>query len=195
MQQVNLYLPEFAPSESKLTLRTLMLANLSMLILLLFVAIFLFQRLSETRKITAEYYRSGEQIIESIVQVKGDRQAQLDAAARKEGLKTQIELQSHLLADLQSRANKVQRGFSPVFHDLALVSQPHAWLTHIQIDGSSVKLNGETTNAKVLPEWIAALQATQALQGKRFAYLKVSPIAEKIGVLSFELSEAEIESK
>lgn len=189
MQQVNLFSPEFVPSPARLGLRTVALSGLAMIGLIFFIAVFQFQRLQDTRSTTQQLTERNQQIMTAITQTQGDRQAQLTAAERKKGLQVQLELQQQLLADLEKRASLDTKGYSPLLEALARVPMKQSWLTEISVQGQQIRLTGETTNAKQIPDWIEALQQSTYLQQKRFAYLQIKPVDNKPGVLAFELGD------
>ena len=189
MQQVNLFLPEFVPAPARLGLRAVGMAALAMIMLIILISLFLLKQLNEARAVTSELNQKNQAITEAITRTQGDRQAQIDAAARKEGLQKQLELQRQLLADLEQRAQVDVRGFSPLLDALARTPMSQSWLTEIDMRGQQFLLKGETTNAKMLPDWIAALQQNDYLRNKSMSYLQIQPVEQKPGVLQFELGD------
>ncbi|NQD37302.1 hypothetical protein HPT27_09705 [Permianibacter sp. IMCC34836] len=188
MQQINLFLAEFAPAPQRLTLRTLLRLLIGLLLVLVLIGAFLAQQLYRERDRSAQGRTELDGVIAAISQSHGNQQAQQNVAARLAQLRLQLTEQQALLADLQQREARQTTGFAPLLQTLAQEHDSRLWLTHIAAKNGRLQLAGETLNAAAVPSWLGKLQTTAPLQGQRFAGLSISRVDSKPGVLAFRLS-------
>lgn len=188
MQQVNLFLAEFAPAPQRLTLRTLLRLLIGLLLVLALVAAFLGQQLYRERERSAQTRTGLDGVIAAISQSHGNQQAEQNVATRLAQLRAQLTERQALLTDLQEREARQTTGFAPLLQILAQEHDSRLWLTHIATKNGRLQLSGETLNAAAVPSWLGKLQATAPIQGQRFAGLSISRVDSKPGVLAFSLS-------
>jgi len=187
MQQVNLYLDEFAPKPQRLGLRSLLQLLAGVLLLLILIGLFLSQQLSSARQQSAESRQALDAVIAAISQSHGDQLAQQNVAMQLEQLLKQVAEQQALLADLKQREASQTKGFASVLQTLAEQHDARLWLTHIAIRHGSLQLAGETLDAAVVPSWLGRLQTSEPLAGQRFAALSLNRIEDKPGVIAFSV--------
>lgn len=188
MQQINLFVAEFAPTPQRLTLHTLLRLLMGLLLVLVLIGAFLAQQLYRERERSAQARAELDGVIAAISQSHGNQQAQQNVAARLEQLRVQLAERQALLTDLQQREARQTTGFAPLLQTLAQQHDSRLWLTHIAVKNGRLQLAGETLNAAAVPSWLGKLQHATAIQGQRFAGLSISRVDSKPGVLAFSLS-------
>lgn len=188
MQQVNLFLAEFAPTPQRLGLRTLLQLLLALLLLLMLIGSFLFQQLHQQREQSSNARAALDGVIATISQSKGNEQARQNVAEQLQQLRRQLTDRQALLADLQQREQQQTRGFAPLLQTLAAQHDSRLWLTRITLKADYLQLTGETLNAAAVPHWLGKLQAEPPVQGLRFTGMELHQLADKPGVLAFSLN-------
>ncbi|HEX4909237.1 MAG TPA: PilN domain-containing protein [Permianibacter sp.] len=188
MQQINLFLPEFAPTPQRFGLRVLLRSLLGVLLLLLLIGVFLVQQLAQERERTQAARQALDAVITTIGETRGNEQARQNVAAQLEQLRAQLAQRQALLQDLQQREAKQTSGFASLLQTLAETHDQRLWLTTFSVKGDHLQLSGETLNAAAVPAWLSRLQAKPPVQGLRFAGLQMQRVDAKPGVLAFSLT-------
>lgn len=188
MQQINLFLAEFAPTPQRFGLRTLLRTLLGLLLLLLLIGVFLVQQLQQEREHTQTARTELDAVITRISETRGNEQARQNVAAQLEQLRTLLDQRQALLSDLQQREAKQTSGFASLLQTLAETHDSRLWLTQFSLQGEHLQLTGETLNAAAVPAWLNRLQQRPPIQGLRFAGLQLQRIDAKPGVLAFSLN-------
>ena len=80
-----------------------------------------------------------------------------------------ISLKKHVLNELVGRKELKSSGFSNLMLDLASHSPSGLWLTHINLDGLSVIMEGAATDSSIVPKWLSLLGQTDYFRGQEFA--------------------------
>jgi Tfp pilus assembly protein PilN len=188
MQQVNLFQAEYSPTPQRLGLRVLLQAAIGTLLVLLVIGVFLLQQLSRERSRSEEARAGLDSVITAISQSKGNEHARQRVAEQMQQLRTRLEEQQALLADLQQREQRQTHGFASLLHALAAQHDSRLWLTHIALKDERLLLAGETLNAAAVPAWLGQLQHQPPIQGLRFGGLQLLRIESKPGVLAFAVT-------
>ena len=188
MQQVNLFLAEYAPTPQRFGLRTVVFSGLGLLILLTFIGAFLVQQLHGERVRNASARQQLDDVINRISQSHGNQQARQQIAAQLLQLRAQLDIRQTLLTDLQQREARQTLGFAPLLQTLAREHDSRLWLTHIAWQHGQLQLAGETLSAAAVPIWLGRLQSQPPIQGLRFDGMQLSRMEEKPGVLAFSLN-------
>ena len=188
MQQINLFLAEFAPTPQRFGLRVLLRSLLGVLLLLLLIGVFLVQQLAQERERTQAARQALDAVITTIGETRGNEQARQNVAAQLEQLRAQLAQRQALLQDLQQREAKQTSGFASLLQTLAETHDQRLWLTTFSVKGDHLQLTGETLNAAAVPAWLSRLQAKPPIQGLRFAGLHMQRVDAKPGVLAFSLN-------
>ena len=189
--KVNLYSAEFQP---KLRLITLPLVCSAWLMsLVIFGAWYVFAlnqqqqldtqlaELEQNKKQQAQVLRSLQTELANVG--KDPRlQAELDQQARA------LQARQAVLAQLQGMEDLKARGFASLMLELAEQHQVGLWLTHIQLDGKQVVLEGATNESALVPRWLAGLSKTAYFQGQEFTQTQLYRDPDQ--VLNFVISSS-----
>ncbi|WP_339720792.1 PilN domain-containing protein [uncultured Paraglaciecola sp.] len=180
--RINLYLPEFHP---KLRLLSLHLVIATWVLTAIFCGLLYF------------YLASGLQNLQSDVdKIKGDKQQQeilvkelqnavdnlkVDPALLQQVEKNQqlVNLKKRVLNELAGQEQLKSNGFSNLMLDLASHNQTGLWLTHINLNGVSVVMEGAATDSALVPKWLSSLGQTDYFSGQEFAETRLYRDSEK----------------
>ena len=190
MQQINLFVADFAPTPQRFGLRTVLRACLGLLLLLLLIGVFLYQQVHGERRARDELSAKLDDVILRISQSRGNEQARQQVGVQLQQLRTQLAARQALLTDLQQREARQTVGFAPLLQTLARHHDSRLWLTQIVWHNGQLQLTGETLSAAAVPVWLGKLQTEPPIAGLRFDGMQLSRIEDKPGVLAFELNRA-----
>jgi Tfp pilus assembly protein PilN len=170
--RVNLYHAQFHP---KLRLLSLPLVISSWLFTALCCVLLYFYETSEHQNIQLEiasFEENKQQQQRLITELQSALEnTKVDPELLKQVEKSQqlISLKKHVLNELVGQKELKSGGFSNLMIDLASHSQKGLWLTHINLDGLSVVMEGAATDSSVVPKWLSSLGQTDYFRGQEFA--------------------------
>jgi len=170
--RVNLYHPEFQP---KLRLLTLSLA-IGSWILAAFVCFGVYAYLSsQHQQLELEITRSEqdkkqqsrliEELQNAVDSIKVDNNL-LEEVDKNQRL---INHKKRVLQELSGEEGLKSNGFSQLMLSLARHHQTGLWLTHINLDGTKVIIEGAANESSTIPKWVNTLSQTKYFRGQEFA--------------------------
>jgi Tfp pilus assembly protein PilN len=171
-KRVNLYHPNFHP---RLNLLTLPIAIVSWILVALFCIILNFYVTSEQQKFKSEIAKINENKQQQKILVKELQSAVdnliIDPKLLRQVAKNQqlISLKKRVLNELAGLEGLKSNGFSNLMIDLASQNQSGLWLTHINLDGMSVLMEGAATDSAIVPKWLISLGQTDYFRGQEFS--------------------------
>ncbi|MFQ3189301.1 MAG: Tfp pilus assembly protein PilN [Paraglaciecola sp.] len=169
---VNFYHPEFHPQLRLLTLTSVIM---SWVFAALICSFFYFYVSSEQQSIKSEISTLEQKHQQQKILVKELRSAidnqKVDPILFEQVEKNQriISLKKRVLNKLTSQEALRTHGFSKLMIDLANHNQSGLWLTHINLNGMSVVMEGAATDSAVVPKWLSSLGQTDYFRGQEFS--------------------------
>lgn len=169
---VNFYHPEFHPQLRLLTLTSVIM---SWVFAAFICSFFYFYVLSEQQNIRSEISTLEQKHQQQKILVKELRSAidnqKVDPILFEQVEKNQriISLKKRVLNKLTSQEAVRTHGFSKLMIDLANHNQSGLWLTHINLNGMSVVMEGAATDSAVVPRWLSSLGQTDYFRGQEFS--------------------------
>jgi Tfp pilus assembly protein PilN len=180
--RVNLYHPEFHP---KLRLLSLHIVIASWIFTALFCGLLYFYLTSEqqdfkTELAKTETHKQQQEILAKELQNAVDN-LEVDPLLLQQVEKNQqlISLKKRVLNELAGQEQLKSNGFSNLMIDLASHNQSGLWLTHINLNGASVVMEGAATDSSLVPKWLSSLGQTDYFSGQEFADTRLYRDAEK----------------
>lgn len=189
-QEVNLYLPHFRTVEIQFSAKTI--AQSCGVIAIALVAITLFSKFQlQTMRHSLEMAKNqeieiGEQVLELEQQKKSRKN--LDVYREVELLKHQLEARQALVGKMGNHQGANVDGFSNAMKALATQHIEGLWLTKFEFmaGGAEIKLDGETSHASLVPNYVNRLKHDPAFAQADFGLLKlVNQTASTEGFLRF----------
>ena len=170
--RVNLYHPKFHP---RLNLLTLPIAIVRWILAALFFIALNFYVTSVQPETKSEIAKLNENKQQQKIVVKELQSAVdkliIDPKLLRQVAKNQqlISLKKRVLNELASLEGLKSNGFSSLMIDLASHNQSGLWLTHINLDGMSVLMEGAATDSAIVPKWLISLGQTDYFRGQEFS--------------------------
>jgi Tfp pilus assembly protein PilN len=170
--RVNLYHPEFHP---KLRLLTLSLVVLSWAFTALIFGSLHFYLASEQQGFKSKIAKIEQNKQQQIILVKELQSAvdniKVDPKLLEQVQKKQqlIALKKRVLNELAAQEELKSIGFSNLMLELASHHHKGLWLTHINLDGMSVVIEGAATDSAIVPKWLSSLGQIDYFRGQEFA--------------------------
>jgi Tfp pilus assembly protein PilN len=169
---VNFYHPEFHPQLRLLTLPSVII---SWVFVALICSFFYFYLATEQRNIKSEISKLEQDSQRQKILVK-ELQNAIDNQEVDPTLLTQVEknqqiisLKKRVLNKLSSQEQLKSHSFSKLMIDLANHNQNGLWLTHINLNGMSVVMEGAATDSSIVPKWLSSLGQTDYFRGQEFS--------------------------
>jgi Tfp pilus assembly protein PilN len=169
---VNLYHPEFHP---KLRLLTLSMVITSWVFAALFCSLLYFYVESKQQNFKSEISRIEQNKQQQQLLVKELQSAinnqKVDPELFKQVEKHQhvVNLKKRVLDKLSGQEKLKSQSFSKLMIDLANHHQSGLWLTHINLNGMHVLMEGAATDSAIVPKWLSSLGQTDYFRGQEFA--------------------------
>ena len=192
-QRINFYQDSFRKPEIRFPLSQMVGVWVLILVLLLMVTLVDFVRIQSQRGNVEKLQASQVRMEGAVKQL----QEQLDKRVTDPALqKHEADLRNMLQGKLQFLAALKQQGdthqihFSSVLEGLAQRDIGRLWLTRIQLrsPGPELSLDGLTTEAKAVPDYLAALHQESVFGGMEFRTLNVERQQERSRYLTFSVS-------
>lgn len=170
--RVNLYHPQFHP---KLRLLSLSIA-LSLWVLVFITCLMTYFYLSyQQQQIQVELDQAQQNKQQQVVLIT-ELQSALDNVKVDAKLLVQVEDNQHILShkkrvlkELSGQEKYKSNGFSKLMAELAKHHQTGLWLTHINLDGVNVMVEGAANESSIIPKWVNSLGQTEYFKGQEFA--------------------------
>jgi len=180
--RVNLYHPEFHP---QLRLLTLHIVMGSWIFAALFCGLLYFYLAAEQQNITSkitkiERHKQQQEILVKELQSAVDN-LKVDPKLLQQVEKNQqlMSLKKRVLNELAGQEQLKSSGYSNLMIDLASHHQSGLWLTHINLNGISVVMEGAATDSALVPKWLSSLGQTDYFSGQEFADTRLYRDSEK----------------
>lgn len=182
----NLYAAELQPNRDPLTLN--LFAGVFGILLVLMVVGALLGRwyvaaqqttAAELTAQNAQVQRHVKQLQEQLQQAQHDQQLLREI----ESLQEKIAQRRRLMTQLQQLTQASQASFAQVLTDLARVDSEQVWLTRIVLANYEMTLQGQTTVANALPQWLANFSNYSTLRHRHFGVFELRD--ENTGSLHF----------
>lgn len=190
--RINLYHPEFHPKLRLLSLH-IVIANWLFTAILCGLIYFYFafeQQNVESEVTILESEKQQQQILVKELQIAVDGlmvdPILLEQVAQNQQL---VNLKRRVLDELSGREQLTSKGYSSLMVDLATYSQRGLWLTHINLNGTKVEMEGATTDSALVPKWLSSLGQTNYFSGQEFADTRLYLDSDK--QLKFVISSGE----
>jgi len=195
--RVNLYHPELHPKLRLLTLSSVIVSWIFAAILcgLLYLYMTSEQQDFKSQISKIEQNKQQQKLLVNELQNALDKQ-KVDPILLKQVQKIlqNIDIEKRVLNKLSGHDKLKSNSFSTLMIDLASHNQSGLWLTHINLDGMSVLIEGAATDSAIVPKWLSSLGQTDYFKGQEFADTRLYRDSEQ--QLNFVIStgkEASIE--
>ncbi|MBU3005074.1 PilN domain-containing protein [Paraglaciecola arctica] len=170
--RINLYHPEFHP---KLRLLSLNIVIATWVFTAILCGLLYFYFASEQQNLQAELGilerdKQKQQILATELQIAVDS-LKIDPVLlqKVEDNQQLVNLKKRVLDELSGREQLTTQGYSNLMIDLAGHNQTGLWLTHINLNGAKVEVQGATTDSALVPKWLSSLGQTDYFNGQEFA--------------------------
>lgn len=170
--RINLYHPEFHP---KLRLLSLNIVIASWMFTAILCGLLYFYFASEQQNFQTELGilerdKQQQQILATELQIAVDS-LKIDPVLlqKVENNQQLVNLKKRVLDELSGREQLTTQGYSNLMIDLASHNQTGLWLTHINLNGAKVEMQGATTDSALVPKWLSSLGQTDYFNGQEFA--------------------------
>lgn len=180
--RVNLYHPEFHPKLRLLSLHIV----IACWVFSLFVCGFLyFYVASEQENLKTKFtqivgHKQQQEILIKELQSAVDN-LEVDPLLLQQVEKQQqlMGLKKRVLNELSGPQRLNSTGFAKLMLDLANHNHNGLWLTHINLEGRNVVMEGATTDSALVPKWLSTLGKTDYFRGQEFANTRLYLDSEK----------------
>ncbi len=192
-QRINFYQDIFRKPEIRFPLQQMLAVWALVLVVLAMVTLVDYVRV-QSKRVQVEKLQTSQARMETAVQQLGDQLAKrvIDPALQRQEADLRAALQGKLefLGALQRQGDTHQMHFSGVLDGLAQRDSGSLWLTRIQLrsPGPELTLDGLTTEAKAVPDYLAALHQASVFSGMEFRMLNVERQQERGRYLTFSVS-------
>ena len=179
---VNLYHPEFHP---KLRLFTLSAVIMSWVFVALVCSFLYFYVASKQQNFKSEISKIEQNKRQQQILVKELQSAinnqKVDPELFKQVEKNQqiINFKKRVLNKLSVQEKLKLNSFSKLMLDLANQHQSGLWITHINLNGMNVLMEGAATDSAIVPKWLSSLGQTDYFRGQEFSDTRLYRDAEQ----------------
>jgi Tfp pilus assembly protein PilN len=170
--RVNLYHSEFHPT---LRLLSLHIVIASWIFTALFCGLLYFYLATEQQNVTSKIAKIERHKQQQAMFLK-ELQSAVDNLKVDPILLQQVEknqqllsLKKRVLNELAGQVQLKSSGYSNLMVELASNHQSGLWLTHINLNGISVVMEGVATDSSLVPKWLSSLGNTDYFSGQEFA--------------------------
>lgn len=170
--RVNLYHPEFHP---KLRLLSLHIVIACWIFTAVFCSLLYFYLASEQDNLKTEFTQierhklQQETLIKELQKAVDNQEVDPLLLQQIEQLQQLLTLKKRVLNELSGQANIESHGFSKLMLDLAEHNPSGLWLTHVNLNGINVLMEGATNDSALVPKWLNSLGKTDYFSGQEFA--------------------------
>lgn len=172
--RINLYSCTYAPTLNLVSLGNVILLFVLLIVLFAFVTAITTWK-ANTAQLNVERMRGQLSTLEASVDASQkallNRKPNKELLAKIEKLKVGLEQRQGVLAELLRREGEKNTRFSKVLRDLADADSSQVWLTYIDIQTTSVVLEGYAIEADSMPNWLSQLSTTESFSGVDFQHV------------------------
>lgn len=180
--RVNLYHPDYHPKLRLLSLSIVLLIWLFVIIACSVLYVYGSSNLQdlEAEVVKLEQNQTQQKLLVDELQSAVANQ-QVDPLLLKQVEKNQrlVGLKKRVLNKLTGQEELKSGGYADLMLDLANHGQSGLWLTHINLNGTSVSMGGATTDSATVPKWLSLLGQTAYFKGQEFADTRLYRDAEQ----------------
>ncbi len=190
--RVNLYHASIQP---KLQLLTLSSVIVIWLVVTLLCSFLYFYMTSEQQKLQSEVAvlvgnkQQQKILVSELKSALENIKIDLGLVEKVEEKQKLIRLKQRVLNELAGQEDLKSIGFSKLMIDLANHSQRELWLTRINLNGTSVVMEGAATDSFIVPKWLGLLGKTDYFKGQEFSNTRLYRDSEQ--QLNFVISTGE----
>lgn len=190
--RVNLYHASIQP---KLQLLTLSSVIVIWLVVTLLCSFLYFYMTSEQQKLQSEVTvlvgnkQQQKILVSELKSALENIKIDLGLVEKVEEKQKLIRLKQRVLNELAGQEDLKSIGFSKLMIDLANHSQRELWLTRINLNGTSVVMEGAATDSFIVPKWLGLLGKTDYFKGQEFSNTRLYRDSEQ--QLNFVISTGE----
>lgn len=170
--RVNLYHQEFHP---QLRLLSLPIVIGSWMFAVLFCSLLYFYLAAEQQDIQSKIAKIEQNkqqqgvLLEELQNAVNSLEVDPELLKQVETIQQRISLKKRVLNEVVGQEQLKANGYSNLMVDLASHNQSGLWLTHINLNGLSVIIEGAATNSSLIPKWLSSLGQTDYFSGQEFA--------------------------
>ncbi|WP_039989103.1 PilN domain-containing protein [Paraglaciecola arctica] len=170
--RVNLYHLEFHP---QLRLLSLPIVIGSWMFAVLFCSLLYFYLAAEQQNIQSKIAKIEQNkqqqgvLLEELQNAVDSLEVDPELLKQAETIQQRISLKKRVLNEVVGQEQLKANGYSNLMIDLASHNQNGLWLTHINLNGISVIIEGAATDSSLIPKWLSSLGQTDYFSGQEFA--------------------------
>ncbi|MGS2721202.1 PilN domain-containing protein [Paraglaciecola aestuariivivens] len=169
---VNLYQPKYQPTLRLLNLSIVVrLWGLSFLASVLVYAYFNFeqQQIESELSLVKENQKSQTMLVSELQLAVDNMQVDPQLLKTIEKNREILSSKQRVLAELSGQESLKSNGYANLMLELAQNHPKGLWLTHIQLDGQKVVMEGAANDSAIIPKWLNSLGKTNYFKGQKFA--------------------------
>jgi MSHA biogenesis protein MshI len=177
IQQVNLYKPEFRPSQQRMTAVNVALVAVVLLVLVLATGGWFTYQASGLEQALQSERAGNEQIRQSIARLNEEvdgRRPDPQLARAVERVTDTLSRRQRLLERVERLANNRSDGFAAPMAALARQVPQDLWLTGLRLQQDRVSLQGRTRAGSLVPVYLERLGEEPAFAGQVFGRFELS---------------------
>ncbi len=173
---VNLYQAKFQPTLRLFNLAiTIRLWAVGLLVTILAYAYLNLQQQQMHQELTSakEQLRQQDLLVSELQLAINNQQADPKLLSIIEKNQAILSSKQRVLKELSGQESLKSNGFSTIMLELAKNHPKGLWLTHINLDGTSVLIEGAASDSAIIPVWVDSLGTTAYFKGQQFADTRV----------------------
>lgn len=183
----NLYLVELQPSREVFTFKRVMAATVALFVVAVVASVgatfYANQQQIQTQRLVHEFSQAQQELTRIREELRAaTNNAQL--AQQISDVEMQLGQRQRLLQQMQQVTLSSQVSFASLLQDIARADVESIWLQRILVANNQLTLQGKTTNAGALPQWLASFSDYSALSNRQFGVFELRDTPGS-GVLDF----------
>ena len=195
LQQINLYQDILSKEERRSTLRPLVLAFITVLVLLLAISALLFGQSVSLRRQATTLQRDETRLVAHLAELSIQYPPQEKSRLLEEKVANLVlarDARGPLLHLLEIESQKNTAGFSAMLECLARQNSPGVWLRRVGIaaGGAQLLLEGSTEDPQLAPRYLQQLGQEPILAGREFERLQMERSLKDPGTIDFALQSS-----
>ena len=189
---INLYRPSLRPKKDPFPVSSVLLAVLICFGISVATVFYAQNIVTETKAKRDRLSREHNSLVKQ--QEELEKQAQARKVSQKlvdrlSSLKDEFNGKQALTLHLKSDISQEKQHYSEVMQDIARYKVDGLWLTHFSLKEKQFVLEGYTSTAAAVPEWMQQLSHSQFFAKREFSYVEIkeSTDEETQGLLTFKI--------
>jgi Tfp pilus assembly protein PilN len=188
----NLYTTELQPYVERYSLNVVAASIAGAAVLMLVMAVV-------ANVLAAQQQAAKQELAEQVTQLQQrvtTKQQALQQALNDANLKhqisqltTQLKQRERLLTQMRQVTETGQTSFGEILNDLARADRSNIWLHRILIANNQLTLQGYTTQARALPQWLSSFPTYDTLKDRSFGVFELRDT--NMGTLEFTVGSGE----